>query len=172
MKEELRKLGLTVETIDLGEVKIAETPSQKEITGIKERLEKNGFELIENSKHRIIDQIKSLIIKRIHQTETIADNKKFSEFLKSEIGKDYSFLSKLFSSVEGVTIEHYIILQKIEKVKELLKYGDLTLSEIAYRLGYKSVNHLSNQFKKHTGMTATEFKRNTSLKRKPLDKII
>jgi AraC-like DNA-binding protein len=91
--------------------------------------------------------------------------------LEKKTGKDYSYLSKIFSAVEQTTIEHFIILQKIEKVKEFLRYGDKTLSEIAYALGYKSVNHLSSQFKKYTGLTATQFKESTSQKRKPLDQV-
>ncbi len=172
VNDELTGLGYNIKKIDLGEVEISESPKEVDIDKIKELLEANGFELIEDSKHQIIDHIKSIIIKKIHQENISELDKKFSEIIEDEIGRDYTSLSKLFSSVEGVTIEHYIILQKIEKVKELLKYGDKTLSEIAYQLGYNSVNHLSNQFKKQTGMTATEFKNNTSLKRKPLDKIL
>ena len=95
-----------------------------------------------------------------------------STHLENKLGKDYTYLSSLFSSKENITIEHFYILQKIEKAKELLKYDELTLSEIAYKLGYNSVNHLSSQFKKITGLTATEFKKNTSSLRKPIDNLI
>lgn len=172
VKEELTQLGFTINFIDLGEVEIEESTDETGLAKIKARLQENGFELIEDSKQKLIDRIKSHVIKKIHHENLSESESNFSDVIEKEIGRDYSSLSKLFSSVEGVTIEHYIILQKIEKVKELLKYGDKTLSEISYQLGYNSVNHLSSQFKKQTGMTATEFKNNTSIKRKPLDKIL
>ena len=165
-------MGFTINNIELGVVEIEETPGKNEIGKIKTHLEQNGFELIEDSKQKLIDRIKSLVIKKIHHENLSESESNFSELIEREITRDYSSLSKLFSSIEGITIEHYIILQKIEKVKELLKYGDKTLSEIAYQLGYNSVNHLSSQFKKQTGFTATQFKNNTSIKRKPLDKIL
>ena len=170
VKEELTKLGYSVLDIELGKVKIKETPSEKELVEISNRLLENGFELIEDSKKKLIEQIKNIIISQIHHT-TGEQEIKYSDLLEKATGKDYSYLSKAFSSIEQTTIEHFIILQKIEKVKEYLRYGEMTLSEIAYSLGYKSVNHLSNQFKKYTGLTATEFKENTSQKRKPLDQV-
>ena len=170
VNDELTKLGYSVEEIELGKVTIKESPSENNTNAIAQMLEENGFELIEDSRKKIIEQIKSIVISKIHHSDAETDVA-FSKIIEKEIGKDYSQLSKIFSSVEQTTIEHFIILQKIEKVKEYLRYGELTLSEIAYSLGYKSVNHLSSQFKKYTGLTATEFKENTSQKRKPLDQI-
>ncbi len=170
VKDELLKLGHLIDHIELGEVVLKGNPTNSELKKIKKVLEENGFELIEDSKKRIAEQIKNIIIARIHHSEG-EDEILFSKVIEKELQKDYSQLSKIFSSIEQMTIEHFVILQKIEKVKEYLRYGELTLSEIAYKLGYKSVNHLSNQFKKYTGLTATEFKENTSQKRKPLDQV-
>ena len=170
VSDELTKLGYTVEEIELGRVEIKENPTDEELNKIIEILESNGFALIEDSKKKITEKIKNIIIAKVHHQEGESDIP-FSKIIENEIGKDYSSLSKIFSSIEQITIEHFIILQKIEKVKEYLRYGEMTLSEIAYNLGYKSVNHLSSQFKKHTGMTATEFKESTTQKRKPLDEV-
>lgn len=170
VSDELHKLGHDVIHIELGEVELKKNPTASEFTDIKTVLEASGFEIIEDSKKRIAEQIKNIIISKIHHSEG-EDEILFSKVIEKELQKDYSQLSKIFSSIEQMTIEHFVILQKIEKVKEYLRYGEMTLSEIAYKLGYKSVNHLSNQFKKYTGLTATEFKENTSQKRKPLDQI-
>lgn len=170
VREEFEKLGLTINSITLGEVEVQEEniPRDK----IASVLEENGFELIEDRKIKIIEQIKSIVINSIYNDDSELEKLNFSSLIESRINFDYNYLSSLFSSSEGITIEHYIILQKIERAKELLKYGQYTLSEIAYRLGYSSVQHLSNQFKKVTGMTASQFKNMTENSRKPLDKII
>ena len=170
VKEELEKLGHKIEHIELGEVLLKKAPTQKQLLQIKEVLEVNGFSLLEDSKKQTIEQIKNLIINKIHYSKDPM-NTGFSKLIENKLHKDYTTLSKMFSSVENITIEHFVILQKIEKVKELLRYGELTLSEIAYKLGYNSVNHLSSQFKKHTGLTATQFKETTTLSRNPLDKV-
>jgi len=170
VREELEKLNYTVSEISLGEVEIKENPSQQNLLMVKKILEENGFELIEDRAAKLIENIKTVIIKFVHHSQGDLDLN-LSKLIEERFSKDYSYLSSLFSSTEGITIEHFFILQKIEKAKELLKYGDLTLSEIAYKLGYNSVNHLSAQFKKVTGMTASDFKKNTSIKRNPLDKI-
>ena len=170
VKEELEKLNYTITNISLGEVEIKESPNTNDIISIRKVLEENDFELIEDKSAQIIEEIKTTIINYIHHTESDL-NLNVSKLIENKFEKDYSYLSNLFSTTENITIEHYYIMQKIEKVKELLKYGELTLSEIAYKLGYNSVNHLSSQFKKNTGMNASEFKKNTSLKRKSLDKI-
>ena len=169
VKEELEKLGLSIINISLGEVIIGGTdlPYDK----IKRTLEDNGFELLENKRAKTIERIKLFVIKFINDDKMLSSGKKFSSQLAHEMNMDYNYLSSLFSSIEQITIEQFVILQKIEKAKELLKYGELTLSEIAYRLGYSSVNHLSGQFKKVTGMSASEFKNLTGSSRKPIDKI-
>ena len=172
VKEEMEKLNYGVEKIELGEVVISSDKDKFNLEKIKEALEENGFELFDSRNANIIERIKILIINSIHHQsiESFSDNN-LSKEIVSETGLSYQYVSSLFSSTEGITIEKFIISQKIEKVKELLVYDELTLSEIAYILGYSSVQHLSNQFKKITGLTPTYFKRLKEKKRKPLDKI-
>lgn len=172
VKEEIEKLGFIINSIILGEVEISTQPTKEQQSKIKSVLEKNGFELIEDRRIKIIEKIKSIVIKTIYDDENrLFEKKNFSEIIESETGLEYHYLSSLFSSTESITIEQFIILQKIERAKELLKYNELTLSEIAYKLGYSSVQHLSNQFKKITGLSASEFKSITKNMRIPLDKI-
>jgi AraC-like DNA-binding protein len=154
----------------LGEVALEKelTPEQKQ--NLEQRLEEDGFELIDDKKTRIIEKIKGLIINRINKDLDEA-NDNLSRYLTDHIHLDYPYLSNLFSSIEGITIEKYYIAQKIEKAKELLVYNELSLSEIAYKLGYSSVQHLSNQFKKVTGLTPSHFKQLGAERRKPLDQI-
>jgi AraC-like DNA-binding protein len=172
VKEELEKLGVVIKSISLGEVETEQSIETFPLEKIKEILEANGFELIENKKAKVVEKIKSYLIKTIYGNENIiSENHKYSQLIEKELGLDYNYLSSLFSSQESITIEQYIILQKIERAKELLKYGELTLSEIAYKLGYSSVQHLSNQFKKVTGFTASQFKSMAKNMRKPLDRI-
>lgn len=171
VKEEFEKLGFTISSIELGEVKIKEELSDNNIETIRKKLDSLGFELIDNYKSRIINQIKTLIIEQIHHRKEKDSNKNTSEILATKIGKDYSYLSNLFSSIEGITIEKFIILQKIEKVKELLVYDELNLSEISYQMNYSSAQHLSSQFKKITGLSPSHFKKLRNQKRNPLDEI-
>lgn len=164
------EMGLHPLNIDLGEVEIQE----EDISSIKEDLNKKllsvGFSLLDDKKTRLIEQIKTLIIELI-QTEENDVNLKLSEYLSQMLNKDYSTLSNLFSEVEGITIEKYYINQKIEKVKELLVYDELTLSEIAFKLNYSSASYLSNQFKKITGLTPGHFKKIGLQKRKSLEEL-
>jgi AraC-like DNA-binding protein len=172
VKEEIKKLNYGIENIELGEVVITSGKEKFNREKIKKALEENGFELIDSRNANIIERIKILIINLIHHQsiESLPDIN-LSKEIVNEAGLSYQYVSSLFSSTEGITIEKFIISQKIEKVKELLVYDELTLSEIAYNLGYSSVQHLSNQFKKITGLTPTYFKRLKEKKRKPLDKI-
>ena len=172
VKEELEKLNLDVRSIILGEAVVGGDEKDLPMSKIKNVLTENGFELIEDKKAKIIEQIKITIIDFIYSDVEFEKDKNISKILEKKIGYDYNYLSTLFSSIENITIEHYFILQKIERAKELLKYGELTLSEIAYQLGYSSVQHLSNQFKKVTGLTASQFKDLTTQERKPIDKIL
>ena len=143
-----------------------------DIDTIKRVLGSNGFELLEDSKARLIEGIKTAIIKFVHHNHDKEPMRlKYSEYIARELGRDYHALSALFSAVENLTIERYIIKQRIERVKELMRYGDQTLSEIAYMMNYSSVQHLSNQFKKVTGLNPTQFKRMVENTRKPLDKV-
>ncbi|WP_321374020.1 helix-turn-helix domain-containing protein [uncultured Draconibacterium sp.] len=171
VKEELEKLDIQIEAIELGKVDIPESLTQEQTEEVRSVLNDNGFELIDDKKSQLIDRIKTIIIEKIHYSKEEKEPVNFSDVIASDVSHDYSYISKLFSSVEGITIEKYIINQKIEKVKELLVYGELTLNEISYQLGYSSVQHLSNQFKKVTGLTPSHFKKLKENKRKPLDEV-
>lgn len=166
----LRDNKLMPNYIHLGEVELNETPSQDQLQKLEESLTAQGFELLDDQKKQLIEKIKNMLIEKI-SSEDIEDHFSISRYLSERIFKDYSSLSRLFSEVEGITIEQYFILQKIEKVKELLIYNQLSLSEIAIDLGYSSTQHLSNQFKKVTGMTPTKFKEIGSSHRKSIDAI-
>ena len=169
VKQELEEIGLDVRSVTLGEVILTGSSQVLPMDQIRKTLQENGFELIEDRKARVIEQLKLAIIKLVR--ETGARKLKYSAYLSKELGQEYHSLSTLFSSVENVTIEQYIIRQRVERAKELLKYGEKTLSEIAYELGYSSVQHLSNQFKHITGLTPTQFKRMTVNTRNPLDRV-
>jgi len=172
VRDEFEKLGLNIEQIELGKVVVVTNKiHDNKIIEIREVLRENGFELIDDKRSKLIDSIKTLIIEEIHYSENPFNSLNSSEYIANKINYDYSYLSNLFSSVEGITIEKYIINQKIEKVKELLVYDQLTLNEISYQLGYSSVQHLSSQFKKVTGLSPSHFKNLKENKRKPLDKV-
>ena len=171
VNEELNKLGFKILSIELGRVEIKNKLDKSGIDIIRKMLTDNGFELIDDKKSKLIDNIKTNIIELIYHQKEKAEHVNISDFLSKEIGYDYSYLSNSFSSVEGITIEKYIINQKIEKVKELLVYDELSLNEISYQLGYSSVQHLSNQFKKITGLPPSHFKKVKENKRKPLDEV-
>ena len=172
VSEELQQLGLDVRSISLGEAVVAGNTEEGMLRKVKGALERNGFELIEDKRIKTIEQIKLAVLRLVRSEAPESDSGgKYSNYIARELGQDYQGLSTLFSSMESVTIEQYVILQKIERVKELLKYGELTLSEISYTLGYSSVQHLSNQFKKVTGLTPSRFKKLMENSRKPLDKV-
>jgi AraC family transcriptional regulator len=167
----LHEQGFAPLSVELGEVEIGETPMPVQLQRLAEALREHGFELLEDRQSRLVEQVKNLIVSEIHHSAGKKPNAmNFSDFLARETGHDYSQLSKLFSSVEGLTIEKYVIAQKIERVKELLVYGEQTLSEIAWQTGYSSTQHLSNQFRQVTGVSPTEFKAvHWKHGRKPLD---
>ncbi len=170
VRQELEKLDIEMRNITLGEVETdIELPKSK-IMQLSNSLAAMGFELLDNTKQQIIEKIKNTVINHVHYSEQQRSHN-FSDILSSTLHKDYSYLSNLFSEVEGITIEKYLINQKIEKVKELIIYDELSLSEIAFQIGYSSVSHLSNQFKKVTGLTPSHFKLVGKNKRKPLDKV-
>ncbi len=170
VRNAVEELELNVKSIKLGEVTIDKELSYEKKQQLNRILIDLGFELIDNKKSRLIEKIKNIIIDLVHHrdNETKAN---LSDILSKELHHDYNYLSNLFSEVEGITIEKYFIAQKIEKVKELLVYDELSLSEIAFRLNYSSVAYLSNQFKKVTGLTPSHFRQIREDKRKPLDKI-
>jgi len=164
----VEKLGVKWLTVNLGEVEFAEPLSGPQLEELRQNVEKLGFEILDDPHKQVIESIKKLLIEQV-QSQEIEGHFSLSNFLSKELNRDYSTLSKLFSQVEGITIEQFFILQKIEKVKELLFYKQLSLSEIAWQLGYSSVQHLSMQFKKVTGLTPTQLKSMSDFKRKPLD---
>ena len=170
VREELENIGFEVQEIKLGEA-IVKGSSGTDFITLKESLEENGFELIDDKKARAIEKVKNVVVELIHQGEDQSINVNFSDLIAERVGLDYNYLSSLFSSLESITIERYIILQRIERVKELLVYNELTLSEIAWKTGYSSVQHLSNQFKKVTGLTPSHFKKIKEDKRRALDQV-
>ncbi|CAM3660115.1 AraC family transcriptional regulator [Flavobacterium saliperosum S13] len=164
----LNTLNLSYKTITLGEIEFQNPLQDADRVKLSEQLQLIGFELIDDKKHQLIERIKNHIVQFIHHDKELLKTN-LSDFLASELGYEYNYLSNLFSEVEGTTIEKYVILQKIEKVKELIVYDELSLKEIANQLGYSSVAYLSNQFKKVTGLTPSHFKSIGQQKRVPLD---
>ncbi|MEZ4973901.1 MAG: AraC family transcriptional regulator [Cyclobacteriaceae bacterium] len=171
VKQELDRFGIDIDSIQLGEVKLRHSIGEDTKGKLKDSLHYLGFELLDDQKSQLISQIKGLIIDLVHRAKEKNIKVKYSVFISREVGKDYAYLSNLFSEIEGTTIEQYIIHQKIERAKELLVYGEMNISEIATSLNYSSVAHLSNQFKKVTGLTPTHFKTMGLDRRKPLDKV-
>jgi len=167
VKKELENLGLHYSALELGMVDIFEDITQKQREALKINLLKSGLELLDDKKSILIEKIKTLIIEMIHYSEELpAVN--YSDYISEKLGYDYTYLSNIFTEVKGTTIQQFIIIHKIEKVKELLLYDELNLTQIAYKLHYSSVGHLSNQFKKVTGLSPsfykqTKHKRNTNL---------
>jgi len=162
VKEELKKLGLHYISVKLGEVDVMEKITKEQRLQVKEALLRSGLELMDDKNAMLIEKIKNVIIEMVHYSDEIPKTN-FSVYLSGKLNYDYTYLSNLFSETEGTTIEHFIMLHKIERVKELIIYDELNLTEIAYKLHYSSVAHLSNQFKKITGLTPSFFK---SLKHK------
>lgn len=157
MREELIKIGLTPLAIDLGVVEIKEQITSEQHDKLQRNLLKIGLELLDDKKSILIEKIKNVILELIHYSEN-PPKVNYSDFISEKLNYDYTYLSNVFSEVKGITIQQFIILHKIEKVKELLLYDELNLTEIAYKLHYSSVAHLSNQFKRVTGLTPSFYK--------------
>jgi AraC-like DNA-binding protein len=170
VKEELKKLGLHYVIVDLGMVEILEEITLEQREMLKINLKKSGLELLDDKKSILVENIKNVIIEMIHYTDE-ESNVNYSDYISEKLGYDYTYLANTFSEVKGVTIQHFIILNKIERVKELLLYNELSLSEIAYRMNYSSTAHLSNQFKKITGLTPSYYKGITEMRRKNLEDV-
>lgn len=170
VKMTFEKLGLHPVQVDLGEVELEEKNIDKIKVQLEQELQSLGFELLNDQKTKTIEKVKNRIIDLVQNKNSSLDVT-LSDYLTQEIHQDYSALSSLFSEVEGITIEKYYIQQKIEKVKELLVYDELSLSEIAYQLNYSSVAYLSNQFKKVTGLTPSHFKNMRSVNRKSIEEL-
>lgn len=174
VRDELLASGLHPVVVEMGVVQLEEEELDEESrVKLGARLIDLGFELLDNNRTRMIGQIKNLIIEKVHHSDDLDDKVNWSTLISDQLFHDYNYLSTLFSSVEGITLEQYIIRQKIEKVKELLFYDEFNLSEIAVKLGYSSIAHLSAQFKKITGQTPSQFKKTRAIdmKRNPLDQI-
>ena len=167
----LDEMKLSRISVELGQVDFGNQElSELELDELRVNLESLGFELLDDKKSRLIDKIKTAIIELVHGQDSL-EKIKLSDYIRDQVNYDYNHVSHLFSSTEGITIEQYFINQKIERIKELLIYDELNATEIAYRLGYSSLAHLSGQFKKHTGMTPSQFKKLKDVKfRKSLDK--
>ena len=157
VKEELKKLGLHYVIVDLGMVEILEELTKAQHNLLKQNLFKSGLELLDDKKSILIDKIKNVIIEMVHYTDELPKTN-YSDYISEKLGYDYTYLSNIFSEVKGITIQQYIIIHKIERVKELILYDELNLSEISYKMNYSSVAHLSNQFKKVTGLSPSFFK--------------
>jgi YesN/AraC family two-component response regulator len=170
VQSELKKLDIQTENVRLGKVALKQELSDDQIKMLNKNLLARGFEVIDDKKSQIIEGIKNVIIELVHYQDSETKNN-LSDILSNKLQHDYNYLSNLFSEVESTTIEKYFIAQKIEKVKELLGYDELSLSEIADSLNYSSVAYLSNQFKKVTGLTPSQFKQIKEDKRRPLDEV-
>ena len=166
----LKENKLEPKQVRLGEIELIKSLNKKQLEKFSADLQKVGFELLDDQKKQVIEKIKSLLVQKVQQGN-IEEHFSISKYLTKKIFKDYSSISKLFSEVEGITIEQFFILQKIEKAKEWLIYNELSLSQVAFNLGYSSSQHLSSQFKKLTGMTPTQFKSLGTLHRKAIDNV-
>lgn len=170
VKEELKKLGLHFIVVDLGEVEIMENISAEQREELKIVLHESGLELMDDKRAVLIERIKNTVIQLIHHSdEMIKIN--FSNYLSDKLGYDYTYMANLFSEVQGVTIEQFVISHKIERIKELMIYGELNITEIANKMNYSSVAHLSNQFKKVTGLSPSHFKLLKNKRRCPIEEV-
>jgi AraC-like DNA-binding protein len=166
----LEKNSLQAKYVRLGEVELTKEPGRAKLQQFAEDLKKTGFELLDDQKMQLIEKVKNLLIQKV-QSGNIDEHFSISKYISDNIYKDYSSISRLFSEVEGITIEQFFILQKIEKTKEWLMYDEQSLSQIAFNLGYSSTQHISNQFKKLTGMTPSQFKQLGASHRKHIDEV-
>jgi len=170
VKEELKKLGLHFIVVDLGEIDIMETLTLEQHDELKAGLLNSGLELMDDKRAVLIEKIKNVITEMIHYSDEVP-KMNYSDFISEKLDYDYTYLSNLFSEIKGITIQQFIIVNKIERAKELLLYDELNLTEISYKLNYSSVAHLSNQFKKVTGLSPTHFKQLKDKRRIPLEEI-
>jgi AraC-like DNA-binding protein len=170
VKEELKNLGLHFIVVDLGEVEIMESISAEQREKLKLALLNSGLELMDDKRAVLIEKIKNAIIEMVHHSDEIIKTN-FSDYLSQKLNHDYTYLANLFSEVQGTTIEQFIISHKIERIKELIIYDELTITEIAWKMNYSSVAHLSNQFKKVTGLSPSHFKQLKTKRRSPIEDI-
>lgn len=171
VRQQLENLNFQVNDITLGHVEINPEPDEKQLQYISAAFNVLGFELIDNEKDKLVDQVKTRVIELVHYSDLNEIKQSLMTLIAADLNKEYTYLSRLFSDAEGITIEKYIIQQKIEKVKELLQYGELNMNEIAFKMGYSSSAHLSTQFKSVTGLSPTQYKASEDSSRKPLDQV-
>jgi AraC family transcriptional regulator len=171
VRQQLENLGFTVKRVALGHAEITPDPNEEQLQLIAAALKVPGFELINKEVDKTVEAIKNVVIELVHHSDLSEMNTSYSDLIASRVGKDYAHLSRLFSKSQDTTIERFIIQQKVEKIKELIEYGELNLNEIAYQMGYSSSAHLSTQFKGVTGMTPSQFKSSSGKQRKALDRI-
>lgn len=157
VEQELIKLGIKFFTIDLGVAEFLENLTDRQHEQLNDNLQKYGLELLDDKKSILIEKVKNVIVEMIHHSEEFP-KENYSDFIANKLGYDYTYLANIFSEVKGITIQQFIILHKIERVKELILYNELNLTEISYKLNYSSVAHLSNQFKKITGLSPSFYK--------------
>lgn len=170
VKAILKKLGLHFIVVDLGEVEIMETISVEQRDLLAAALHESGLELMDDRKAVLIEKIKNVIIEMVHYSDEMI-KMNFSDYLSSKLNHDYTYMANLFSEVQGTTIEHFIISHKVERIKELIIYDELNITEIAWKLNYSSVAHLSNQFKKVTGLSPSHFKQMKDKRRNPIEDV-
>ena len=170
VKDELKKLGLHFIIVELGEIEIMENISAQQRELLKVGLISSGLELMDDKRSVLIERIKNVIIEMVHHSDEVV-RVNFSHYLSEKLNHDYTYLSNLFSEVQGTTIEQFIIAHKIERIKELIIYGELNITEIAWKMKYSSVAHLSNQFKKMTGLSPSHFKQLKDKRRNPIEEI-
>lgn len=170
VKEELEKLGLHDVTVELGEVEIREDISEQTYSQLNRSMKELGFELLEDRRVILAEKIKTIVIEMIHYHEN-TEKINLSTYLSENLKYDYTYLSNVFSEIHGISIVHFMIFHRIERIKELLKYDELSISEIAWKLNYSSIGHLSNQFKKFTGITPQQFKHMKDKTRIPIESI-
>ena len=170
VKEALKSLGLHFVLVDLGEIDIMENISTEQRQKLQELLNISGLELMDDKKAVLIEKIKNVIIDIVHYSSELPSIN-FSDYISEKLNLDYTYLSNIFSEVQGTTIQQFLIVHKIERVKELLMYNEMNLTEISYHMQYSSVAHLSNQFKKITGLSASEFQKLKHKTRKPIEEI-
>ena len=170
VKDELKKLGLHFMVVDLGEVDIMENITAEQREQLKTALLNSGLELMDDKRAVLIEKIKNVIIEMVHHSDELIKIN-FSDFLSEKLNHNYTYLANLFSEVQGTTIEQFLISHKIERIKELIIYGELNITEIAWKMNYSSVAHLSNQFKKVTGLSPSHFKQLKDKRRSPIEEI-
>lgn len=170
VKEELRKLGLHFIVVDLGEIEVMENITPDQRAALKAALLIAGLELMDDKRAVLIEKIKNTIVEMVHHTDDVIKTN-FSDYLSKKLNHDYTYLANLFSEVQGTTIEQFIISHKVERIKELIIYGELNITEISWKMNYSSVAHLSNQFKKVTGLSPSHFKQLKDKKRNPIEDI-